>query len=76
MPANTSRTLGLAHINQAQAVNIANVAVERGFVFDSAGNHVGPCLHCGGMDRFWISIRKGAFADIEPVIAADRSDGS
>ena len=74
MPANTSRSLDPADIDQAQAVSNADIALERGFVFDRAGNHVGPCQRCGGRDRFSMSIRTGAFADIEPQIAADRRD--
>jgi hypothetical protein len=71
-----ARAIDTADIDTAQAVSIADIALERGFVFDRAGNHVGPCLHCGGRDRFSISTRKGAFADIEPQLAADRRDCS
>jgi hypothetical protein len=60
MPNSPSR-LDDADIARAQAVSIADIAIERGFVFDRAGNHAGPCPRCGGKDRFSISVRKGAF---------------
>jgi hypothetical protein len=63
-------------MSRARAIDTADIALERGFVFDRAGNHVRPCLRRGGRDRFSISIRKGAFADIERQIAADRRDCS
>ena len=53
--------LSAEQIARAEAVNIGDVASERGFAFDRAGNHAGPCPHCGGKDRFSISVRKGAF---------------
>jgi len=59
--ADTSRRLHDADISVAQAVSIADIASARGFAFDRAGNHAGPCPRCGGTDRFSISIRKGAF---------------
>ena len=62
MPADKAgRRLDAADISAAQAVNISDVAIERGFAFDRAGNHAGPCPRCGGRDRFSISIRKSAF---------------
>ncbi len=59
--ADTSRRLHDADISVAHAVSIADIASARGFAFDRAGNHAGPCPRCGGTDRFSISIRKGAF---------------
>ncbi len=53
--------LSAEQIARAEAVNIGDVGSERGFAFDRAGNHAGPCPRCGGKDRFSISIRKGAF---------------
>jgi hypothetical protein len=58
---NSSSRLSAADIARAQAVSIADIAIERGFTFDRAGNHAGPCPRCGGTDRFSISIRKGVF---------------
>jgi phage/plasmid primase-like uncharacterized protein len=61
MPAAASNRLDAADISAAEAVSVANIAMERGFRFDRKGNHAGPCPKCGGRDRFSISIRKGAF---------------
>jgi hypothetical protein len=61
MPATASNRLDSADISAAEAVSVANIAMERGFRFDRKGNHAGPCQKCGGRDRFSISIRKGAF---------------
>ena len=35
--------LSAEQIARAQAVDIGDVASERGFAFDRAGNHAGPC---------------------------------
>jgi hypothetical protein len=35
-------------MSRARAIDTADIALERGFVFDRAGNHVRPCLHRGG----------------------------
>jgi putative DNA primase/helicase len=59
--ADTSRRLDDADIDRAQAVSIGDVASERGLALDRADNHAGPCPKCGGVDRFSISVHKGAF---------------
>lgn len=61
MPITARSRLDAADIDRAERVSLADIAVARGFAFDRAGNHAGPCPHCGGKDRFSISIRKGAF---------------
>jgi hypothetical protein len=61
MASTFSRRLDAADLDRAQAADIADIAIERGFAFDRAGNHAGPCPRCGGKDRFSISARKGAF---------------
>jgi hypothetical protein len=53
--------LSAEQIARAEAVNIGDVASERGFALDRAGNHAGPCPRCGGKDRFSIYVRKSAF---------------
>jgi CHC2 zinc finger len=53
--------LSAEQVASAQAVNIGDVAIERGFTFDRKGDHAGPCPLCGGTDRFSISVRKGVF---------------
>ena len=37
-----------AEIASAQAINICDIARERGVTFDRKGNHAGPCPRCGG----------------------------
>jgi putative DNA primase/helicase len=56
-----TQMLSAEQIARAEAVNIGDVGSERGFAFNRAGNHAGPCPRCGGKDRFSISVRRGAF---------------
>ena len=46
-------------IDLALAVSLASIACERDLVLKRTGRElVGPCLHCGGHDRFAINLRK------------------
>jgi phage/plasmid primase-like uncharacterized protein len=56
-----NRRISDTTIDEARAINVGDVASQRGFTFDRHGNHDGPCPRCGGRDRFSISIRKNAF---------------
>ena len=53
--------LSSEQIARAQAVNIGDIARERGLKLDRKGDYAGPCPRCGGTDRFSISARKGVF---------------
>jgi len=56
-PSRTQARLNAAEIAQAEAVNIADIAIERGLILKKCGRElIGPCFHCGGHDRFAINI--------------------
>jgi hypothetical protein len=63
MPAVTnSHRIADTAIGQAQAINLADIAGERGFVLKRSGHElVGPCPLCGGVDRFAVNVTKGLY---------------
>jgi hypothetical protein len=64
MPATSPNRFSDADISKAEAVSIADLAVERGLVLKRSGRElVGPCplSHCGGNDRFSIHTTKDLF---------------
>jgi len=51
-----------ADISAAQAISIADIAIERGLGLKKSGRElVGACAHCGGHDRFAINITANVF---------------
>ena len=57
----TFQPLTDSEIKQADAVDFGAVASKRGIAFDRRGKYCGPCPHCGGTDRFSITIAKKKF---------------
>jgi putative DNA primase/helicase len=62
MSAAASNRISDADIERAQAISIADIAIERGLPLKKVGGElIGGCPHCGGRDRFGVSISANLF---------------